>query len=67
MIRIVAAATIDFSLIQAWLPIKSKGGWRSSPYVYISLMTAVHDTIHLCYVLVVAYSTVNTAAVIVVL
>ena len=32
MIRIVAAATIDFSLIQARLPIESQGGWLSGRY-----------------------------------
>ena len=33
IIRIVAVATIDFSLIQAWLPIQSKGGRDTSPCV----------------------------------
>ena len=33
IISIVVAATIDFSLIQARLPIQSKGGHDTSPYV----------------------------------
>ena len=33
ILSIVAVATIDFSLIQARLPIQSKGGCDTSPYV----------------------------------
>jgi hypothetical protein len=37
----VATATIDFSLIQARLPIKSEGGWLSGRYVTVPLTAAV--------------------------